>query len=163
MTTVLARVTLDGLSEVVDAGREQQIVALGELGIDGGGGVFVGVRDIELAQRNGAAGRRAAMPGDSLAVGLERGNANAPVPFAHRLRGKVFRGRWESCRPWCREAAATRLAGGCGMPTKTMFQLAPVQLPHSLLREIHCCCGPAPTLPSMSESDIHPPLAQPPF
>ncbi len=36
------------------------------------------------------------------------------------------------------------------MPTKTMFQLAPVQLPHSLLREIHCCCGPAPTLPSMS-------------
>ena len=49
------------------------------------------------------------------------------------------------------------------MPTKTMFQLAPVQLPHSLLREIHCCCGPAPTLPSMSESDIHPPLAQPPF
>ena len=44
-----------------------------------------------------------------------------------------------------------------------MFQLAPVQLPHSLLREIHCCCGPAPTLPSTSESDIHPPLAQPPF
>ena len=44
-----------------------------------------------------------------------------------------------------------------------MFQLAPVQLPHSLLREIHCCCGPAPTLPSMSESDIQPPLAQPPF
>ena len=49
------------------------------------------------------------------------------------------------------------------MPTKTMFQLAPVQLPHSLLREIHCCCGPAPTLPSMTESDIQPPLAQPLF
>ena len=49
------------------------------------------------------------------------------------------------------------------MPTKTMFQLEPVQLPHSLLREIHCCCEPESTLPSMSESDIQPPLAQPPF
>ena len=49
------------------------------------------------------------------------------------------------------------------MPTKTMFQLAPVQLPHSLLREIHCCCGPESTLPSMRVSDIQPPLAQPPF
>src|ERR1035438_9625814 len=54
-------------------------------------------------------------------------------------------------------------AGGLETPTKTMFQLAPVQLPHSLLRLIHCCCGPAPTLPSTSESDIHPPLAQPPL
>jgi hypothetical protein len=47
------------------------------------------------------------------------------------------------------------------MPTKTMFQLAPVQEPHSLLRLIHCCCVPEPTLPSMRESDIQPPLAQP--
>src|SRR5215471_17872725 len=54
-------------------------------------------------------------------------------------------------------------AGGCGTPTKTMFQFAPVQLPHSLLREIHCCCGPAPTFPSTIESDIQPPLAHPPF
>src|SRR6202789_3419844 len=54
-------------------------------------------------------------------------------------------------------------AGGLGTPTKTMFQFAPVQLPHSLFLEIHCCCGPAPTLPSISESDIHPPLAHPPF
>src|SRR5580658_4663373 len=52
-------------------------------------------------------------------------------------------------------------AGGCGTPTKTMFQFEPVQLPHSLLREIHCCCEPEPTFPSTSESDIHPPLAHP--
>src|SRR3569833_692868 len=44
-----------------------------------------------------------------------------------------------------------------------MFQFAPVQLFHSLLREIHCCWGPAPTLPSTRESDIHPPLAHPPI
>src|ERR1039458_2842731 len=44
-----------------------------------------------------------------------------------------------------------------------MFQLAPVQLPHSLLREIHCCWLPDPTLPSTRESDIQPPLAQPLF
>ena len=44
-----------------------------------------------------------------------------------------------------------------------MFQLEPVQEPHSELREIHCCCGPAPTLPSIRLSDIQPPLAQPFF
>src|SRR5579863_1530114 len=49
------------------------------------------------------------------------------------------------------------------MPTNTMFQLAPVHEPHSLLRLIHCCCEPEPTLPSTNESDIHPPLAHPPF
>src|ERR1035437_10274702 len=54
-------------------------------------------------------------------------------------------------------------AGGLTTPTNTMFQLAPVQLRHSVLREIHCCWGPAPTLPSMRASDIHPPLAHPFF
>jgi hypothetical protein len=44
-----------------------------------------------------------------------------------------------------------------------MFQFAPVQLPHSVFREIHCCWGPAPTLPSIRSSDIQPPLAHPPF
>ena len=44
-----------------------------------------------------------------------------------------------------------------------MFQLEPVQLCHSLLREIHCCCEPESTLPSMRESEIQPPLAQPRF
>src|SRR5579862_8010558 len=52
-------------------------------------------------------------------------------------------------------------SGACTMPTNTMFQLEPVQVRHSLLREIHCCCEPESTLPSISESDIHPPLAQP--
>ncbi len=44
-----------------------------------------------------------------------------------------------------------------------MFQLEPVQLFHALLREIHCCWEPESVLPSMSESDIQPPLAQPRF
>src|ERR1700761_4279258 len=48
------------------------------------------------------------------------------------------------------------------MPRKTMFQLEPVQLAQSLLREIHCCCGPEATLPSTRVSDIQPPEAQPP-
>src|ERR1017187_2749393 len=43
-----------------------------------------------------------------------------------------------------------------------MFQLEPVQLRHSLFLEIHCCWLPEPTLPSISASDIQPPLAQPP-
>ena len=66
-------------------------------------------------------------------------------------------------RFWCRAAVGHSPAGGLGTPTKTMFQLEPVQLRHSLLREIHCCCEPESTLPSMSESDIQPPLAQPWF
>src|SRR6201991_3941463 len=44
-----------------------------------------------------------------------------------------------------------------------MFQFAPVQLPHSLLREILCCWVPEFTLPSTTESDIQPPLAHPLF
>src|ERR1700679_2830300 len=52
-------------------------------------------------------------------------------------------------------------AGEWGTPTKTMFQLEPVQLFQSLLREIHCCCVPESTLPSTRVSDIHPPDAQP--
>ncbi len=42
-----------------------------------------------------------------------------------------------------------------------MFQFEPVQLFQSQLREIHCCWLPESTLPSTSESDIQPPLAQP--
>src|SRR5688572_9415364 len=44
-----------------------------------------------------------------------------------------------------------------------MFQLEPVQLPHCAFLEIHCCWGPEPTFPSMRESEIQPPLPQPPF
>src|SRR5215469_14657289 len=54
-------------------------------------------------------------------------------------------------------------SGGCTMPTNTMFQFEPVQLRQALLREIHCCCEPESVLPSISESEIHPPLAQPRF
>src|SRR5579863_1661721 len=54
-------------------------------------------------------------------------------------------------------------AGGDTTPTKTMFQLEPVQLRHSLFLEIHCCCDPESTFPSIWESDIQPPLAQPWF
>src|ERR1700677_3983513 len=52
-------------------------------------------------------------------------------------------------------------AGGFTTPTKTIFQFDPVHDFHSLFREIHCCCEPESTFPSVSESDIHPPLAQP--
>src|SRR5215510_3755691 len=48
-----------------------------------------------------------------------------------------------------------------GMPTNTMFQTLPVQLPHCALREIHCCWEMDPTSKSTTESDIHPPLTQP--
>src|ERR1700736_4516071 len=54
-------------------------------------------------------------------------------------------------------------SGGCTTPTNTMFQFEPVQLFQSQLREIHCCWLPESTLPSTSESDIQPPLAQPRF
>src|SRR5512141_1161951 len=52
--------------------------------------------------------------------------------------------------------------GGFATPTKTMFQLAPVQVPHSLLRDNHCCCEPEFTRPSILQSAIKPPLDQPP-
>src|ERR1035438_7665162 len=43
-------------------------------------------------------------------------------------------------------------SGGFTTPTKTMFQFAPFQPPHSVFREIHCCWGPESTLPSIKES-----------
>ena len=40
------------LGEVVNAGREQQVLSLGKLRVHGGGGIFIGVCDIELAEGN---------------------------------------------------------------------------------------------------------------
>src|SRR5688572_13082992 len=54
-------------------------------------------------------------------------------------------------------------AGALTTPTNTMFQFEPVQLPHCVLREIHCCCVAEFTFPSTSTSDIQPPLDQPLF
>ncbi len=60
--------------------------------------------------------------------------------------------------------------GGCGkvlpgtpwLPTKTMFQLDPFQLPSWELRVSHCCCDPERTCPSIFVSAMNPPLDQPP-
>src|SRR5271168_4549650 len=54
-------------------------------------------------------------------------------------------------------------AGGFTTPRWTMFHTPPCQEPHSQLREIHCCCEPDTTLPSILVSDSQPPLAQPPM
>jgi hypothetical protein len=54
-------------------------------------------------------------------------------------------------------------AGGFFTPTNTIFQFEPFQLPHSVLRDIHCCCVPESTPPSTTVSAIHPPLAHPWF
>src|SRR3954454_10808136 len=53
-------------------------------------------------------------------------------------------------------------SGGLVVPTKTMFQFPPRQLPHSALRENHCCCEPEFTWPSILQSAMNPPLDQPP-
>src|SRR5882757_10222778 len=53
-------------------------------------------------------------------------------------------------------------AGAFWSPTNTMFQLEPLQLPHSELRDIHCCCEPDLTCPSTLVSASRPPLDQPP-
>lgn len=47
------------------------------------------------------------------------------------------------------------------LPTKTMFQLAPVQLPSWELRVNHCCWLPELTCPSIFVSARRPPLDQP--
>src|SRR5579862_5977718 len=52
-------------------------------------------------------------------------------------------------------------SGGWFTPTKTMFQLEPVHWFHSTFREIHCCCVPESTVPSMRLSESQPPDAQP--
>ena len=51
---VLGRVTRMGSVEIVDAGSEEQILALGQLRVDGGGGVVVRVGDVEPVERDGA-------------------------------------------------------------------------------------------------------------
>src|SRR5437899_4911256 len=43
-----------------------------------------------------------------------------------------------------------------------MFHEPPFQLPHSVLRENHCCWDPEFTCPSIRESAMNPPLDQPP-
>ena len=45
---VWGRVTRMASVEVVDAGGEEEVFAVGELRVDGGGVVAVGVRDVEL-------------------------------------------------------------------------------------------------------------------
>src|SRR5882762_1715971 len=42
-------------------------------------------------------------------------------------------------------------AGACRVPTNTMFQFDPVQLPSALLRVSHCCWLPDLTCPSTLE------------
>src|SRR6185369_7268183 len=53
-------------------------------------------------------------------------------------------------------------AGAFFVPTNTMFQFAPFQLPSSLFRVSHCCWLPDRTSPSTFESARNPPLDQPP-
>ncbi|GAA1910044.1 hypothetical protein GCM10009753_47160 [Streptantibioticus ferralitis] len=43
-----------------------------------------------------------------------------------------------------------------------MFQSDPVQPPHSVFRESHCCRLPDRGCPSITESAVEPPLDQPP-
>src|SRR6267378_3673112 len=52
--------------------------------------------------------------------------------------------------------------GACSVPTNTMFQFDPFQLPSALLRVSHCCWLPDLTSPSTFESARKPPLDQPP-
>ena len=46
----------DGFGEVVDAGGEEEVFAAGEGRVDGGGGVVVGVRDVDVREGDGAVG-----------------------------------------------------------------------------------------------------------
>src|SRR5882757_10941312 len=65
----------------------------------------------------------------------------------------------------------TVVSGGLGKlcpgtpvsPTKTMFQLEPVQLPKLSLRVRNCCWLPELTCPVTLESLMNPPLDQPPL
>src|SRR5258706_7109238 len=67
-------------------------------------------------------------------------------------------------------AASIVVYGGVGklfdgappVPTNTMFQFDPFQLPSALLRVSHCCWLPDLTSPSTFESARKPPLDQPP-
>src|SRR6202171_6306294 len=52
--------------------------------------------------------------------------------------------------------------GARSVPTNTMFQFDPFQLPSALLRVSHCCWLPDLTCPSTFESARNPPLDQPP-
>src|SRR6476620_2935310 len=54
------------------------------------------------------------------------------------------------------------VAGAPCVPTKTMFQFAPVQRPSVLLRVSHCCWLPDLTSPSTFESASNPTIGQPP-
>ena len=88
---------VDGFCQIVDAGREDEIFALRELGVDGGGVVSIGVGDVKLRDRDGFSGGDAGVPGDAGAVGARgRGRGRCSCRWS-RPGGMVFRGRWESC------------------------------------------------------------------
>jgi hypothetical protein len=52
------------------------------------------------------------------------------------------------------------VAGALAVPTKTMFQLEPTQLPSDELRVTHCCWVPELIWPVSRQSAMKPPLDQ---
>ena len=74
----------EGFGEGVDAGREEEMFAVGECGVEGGGGVGCGVGDVEAGEGDAFAGSGAVVPGDAGGVGAESGDDDAPVAVRRR-------------------------------------------------------------------------------
>src|SRR5262245_33310466 len=72
-------VNLDGNVEVVDAGREEQVLAGVEGGVHGGGGVHASPSHVELVERDGGAWCLARAPGDAVGVGAKVRNVDLVV------------------------------------------------------------------------------------
>src|ERR1700723_2367504 len=69
----------DRFGEIVDAGSQDEVFVFGELRVDGGCVIAIGVGDVELADGDGFSWCRGIVPGDAGAVGADRRNAYAVV------------------------------------------------------------------------------------
>ena len=163
-TTVSARVARAGVrSIVVDAGREQQVLALGELPVDLLGASPTASRRRSRDSGSDAPGRRPVGPGRCrrlFVCAAGRRPVRSPRRVDVEVRLLLARPGWwrASCTAGWRSAARRTAPGAPSTPEKIWFQTPFDQLPSCELRVSHCCCEPLITSPSRA-SAMKPPLA----
>src|SRR5580698_4836522 len=79
----------DRFGEIIDAGSQDAVFVFGELRVDGGCVIAIGVGDVELADGDGFSWCRG-VPGDTGAVVTDRGNAYAVVAGGVDLEEGLF-------------------------------------------------------------------------
>src|ERR1700679_3872891 len=78
------------LCELVNARCEEQILSIGKVRVDGGGGILRWLRDVEVADGYRLPGGCATMPGDSHAAAAQRGYADTQVSRRINLEERLL-------------------------------------------------------------------------